>query len=217
MKRISRMIKKARRKASSETWLKKSVFRFQSWISAWFVRLLGGTLKFTAHNMPGPEEHCVFAFWHRNLLILMIQRLNSGIAVLVSTSDAGRLVAGPVARLGYVPVRGSSTRKGSRALKQLILLSRERSIAITPDGPSGPRGSIQQGVFQLAWLAKVPIVPVTVDCEKEWVFRSWDRFRLPKPFSRIQVHYGNPIYVNDKEDFPLLEEKLRALLTDIGK
>lgn len=214
-KTVSNFAKRARRKISKETWLKKAAFLVQSKLATGLVIALAKTLKITAHNMPAADYHCVFAFWHRNLMILMIHRRQSGIAVIVSTSDAGRTVAGPLKELGYVTVRGSSTRRGSQALIKLVRLLKERSVAITPDGPSGPRGTIQPGVFQLAMLAKAPIIPVTIDCDKEWVMRSWDRFRLPKPFSRITVHYGDPIWVTDKDAYPAYEEELRAKLTDL--
>ncbi len=187
----------------------------QKKLSVGLVRLLNRTVKIKLIGVPADDFRCVFAFWHRNLLMMMMHRIGSGIVILVSTSDAGEVVAGPASELGYIPVRGSTTRRGSRALINLIRLSADHSIAITPDGPFGPVGVIQPGIFQLATLAKIPIVPVTAVCNREWIMNSWDQFRLPKLFSRISITYGEPIWVNTRDDFATAEDKLRQALIDI--
>ena len=179
-------------------------------LGAELLKLLRATLRITVQNQPSDDFRCVYAFLHRNLLLLTLHRINSQIAVMVSSSKDGELIAGPLKYLGYIPIRGSSTRQGSQALKEMVRLSRIHSLAITPDGPKGPLGVIHPGLFQLAFLAKIPLVPVTANASKEWLINSWDRFRIPKPFSRVAVIYGKPIWVNNKEDFPLAEKQLRA-------
>ncbi len=178
-------------------------------LGAGLLKLLRATLRITVQNQPSDDYRCVYAFLHRNLLLLTLHRINSQIAVMVSSSKDGELIAGPLKYLGYIPIRGSSTRQGSQALKEMVRLSRNHSLAITPDGPKGPLGTIHPGLFQLAFLAKIPIIPVSANVSKEWLINSWDCFRIPKPFSKLIVKYGEPIWVNHKEDFSLAETTLR--------
>lgn len=185
------------------------LMKVEAVLGAGFLKLLRATLRIAVHNQPSDDYRCVYAFLHRNLLLLTLHRINSQIAVMVSSSKDGELIAGPLKYLGYIPIRGSSTHQGSQALKEMVRLSRTHSLAITPDGPKGPLGTIHPGLFQLAYLAKIPIIPVSANSSKEWLVKSWDRFRIPKPFSRVAVNYGKPIWVNNKEEFPLAEKQLR--------
>jgi len=182
---------------------------------AWLLRLLNATLKWDVQNQPPNGHTCVYAFWHRNLLLLAMQRMFSNAVVMVSSSQDGELIAGPLKYLGYKTVRGSTTRHGSQALKQMIRLAKNHSLAITPDGPKGPVGMIQPGLFQLALLARVPIIPIVAHAEREWVLNSWDRFRVPKPFSRIKVSYGDPISVPSREEFAAAESQLRQAFREL--
>ena len=174
------------------------------------LRLIRLTLKITILNKNPREEKCIYMFWHRNLLPLVLHRFGDPIAVVISSSKDGELIAGPVTELGIIPVRGSTTRQGSEALKEMIRLSKTNQLGITPDGPKGPSKSIHPGVLYIAYLARIPIIPLSAECSHEWVFNSWDRFRVPKPFSKVVVKYGEPIPVTNKADFPELEKRLSA-------
>jgi len=151
-------------------------------------------------------------FWHRNLLMMTLQRVYHGAAVMVSSSKDGELIAGPLWELGYIPVRGSSSFKGSSAMREMIKISQKISLAITPDGPKGPCYTCHPGIFQIAYLAKIPIVAVAVNADKEWQFNSWDRFRFPKPFAKLTMIYSDPIWVKSKEDFATAEREIRDFL-----
>lgn len=153
-------------------------------------------------------------FWHRNLLLMTLQRIDQGAAVMVSSSKDGELIAGPLSELGYIPVRGSSSRKGSMAMREMIRMSKTISLAITPDGPKGPCYTFHPGLFQIAYLAKIPIVAVAVNANKEWLFNSWDKFRFPKPFAKLTMIYSDPIWVNNKEDIAIVEETIRSFLEE---
>ncbi|HPW24705.1 MAG TPA: lysophospholipid acyltransferase family protein [Candidatus Syntrophosphaera thermopropionivorans] len=185
------------------------LMKVEAVLGAGLLKLLRATLRIAVHNQPSDDYRCVYAFLHRNLLLLTLHRINSQIAVMVSSSKDGELIAGPLKYLSYIPIRGSSTHQGSQALKEMVRLSRTHSLAITPDGPKGPLGTIHPGLFQLAYLAKIPIIPVSANSSKEWLVKSWDRFRIPKPFSKLLVKYGEPIWVNNKEDFLEAEKALR--------
>ena len=182
-------------------------------LAACLLRLIRLSLRFDVKNQP-LDEPVVYGFWHRNLMYCALQRAGDRVAVIVSPSKDGDLIAIPIARLGYAIARGSSSRQGAQALKTLLRFSKTHSLAITPDGPKGPVGTIHPGIFQLALLAKIPIVAVACDADREWVFNSWDKFRFPKPFAKIRVVYSDPIYVTKKEDIPLAEEAFRDFLAE---
>ena len=196
----------------------KVLFYLERKLGAWFLLLLRKTLKFKVINQePSDNIRCIYMFWHRNLLMMTLQRIYHGAAVMVSSSKDGELIAGPLSELGYVPVRGSSSFMGSSAMREMIKISRKISLAITPDGPKGPCYTFHPGLFQIAYLAKIPIVAVAVNANKEWLFNSWDKFRFPKPFARLTIIYSDPIRVNSKEDFVTVETEIRDFLAKYEK
>jgi len=164
-------------------------------LAACLLRLIRFSLRFDVKNQP-LDEPVVYGFWHRNLILCGLQRAGDTVAVIVSPSKDGDLIASPIARLGYTIVRGSSSRQGASALKGLLRLARTHSLGITPDGPKGPVGTIHPGIFQLALLGKIPIVALACDADREWVFNSWDKFRFPK------------------QDIPLAEKAFRDFLAE---
>jgi hypothetical protein len=191
----------------------KVLFYLERKLGAWFLLLLRKTLKFKVINQESSDNiRCIYMFWHRNLLMMTLQRVYHGAAVMVSSSKDGELIAGPLWELGYIPVRGSSSFKGSSAMREMIKISQKISLAITPDGPKGPCYTCHPGLFQIAYLAKIPIVAVAVNADKEWQFNSWDRFRFPKPFAKLTMIYSDPIWVKSKEDFATAEREIRDFL-----
>jgi len=184
--------------------MNKFLFFVEKFLAAKFVLILGFTLRIKILKKQ-PQERVIYSFWHRNIFPLLFTRKFEKIVVLISSSKDGELVAGPCRVLGFKTARGSSTRNGIKAMKEMIKLSKKHSIAITPDGPKGPREKIKDGLLYLAYLTKLPLIPVAVDIKKELVFNSWDRFRLPLPFSQVNISYGEPIYVSTKKE---VEEKL---------
>ncbi|WP_044278965.1 lysophospholipid acyltransferase family protein [Candidatus Cloacimonas acidaminovorans] len=191
----------------------KVLFYLERKLGAWFLLLLRKTLKFKVINQESSDNiRCIYMFWHRNLLMMTLQRVYHGAAVMVSSSKDGELIAGPLWELGYIPVRGSSSFKGSSAMREMIKISQKISLAITPDGPKGPCYTCHPGIFQIAYLAKIPIVAVAVNADKEWQFNSWDRFRFPKPFAKLTMIYSDPIWVKSKEDFATAEREIRDFL-----
>ncbi len=192
----------------------KALFYLERKLAAKILLLLRRSIHFNVINQEASDDiRCIYMFWHRNLLPLTMQRVFSQAGVLVSSSTDGELIAGPLKELGYVPIRGSSTREGSRAMLEMIRAAKTISLAITPDGPKGPIGTIHPGIFQIAILAKIPIVAIASDTDREWVFNSWDRFRFPKPFARVTAVYSDPIYVDSKDSIPAVETALRSFFT----
>lgn len=192
----------------------KALFYLERKLAAGLLLGLRKTIKFLVSNQEASDGiRCIYVFWHRNLLPLTMQRVYSGAGVLVSSSTDGELIAGPLEELGYKAIRGSSTRNGSRAMLEMIRAAKDISLAITPDGPKGPVGTIHPGVFQIALIAGIPIVAIAADVNREWVFNSWDRFRFPKPFSVVRAVYSDPMYVPNKESIPDVENALRNFFT----
>lgn len=187
----------------------KFLFWMEKKLAAGFLRLLNATMRYEVIAQSASDHiRCIYVFWHRNLLIMTLQRIDSDAAVLVSKSKDGELIAGPLNELGYKTIRGSSTRGGAKAMIEMLKASKDRSLAITPDGPKGPHGVIKPGVFELAMRSGIPIVAVAANADREWVFNSWDRFRFPKPFARLKIAYSEPYSVLNNEAFPEVEKAI---------
>ena len=137
----------------------------------------------------------IYVFWHENILLPLFLRGGCEIVTLMSQHrDADVLVR--IARLlGFDCVRGSSYHGGTKALKRLVRVATESHIAITPDGPRGPRRQLAPGPIFLASKLRMPIVPIGVGYDRPWRMGSWDRFAVPRPFSRARVVLGESIVV----------------------
>lgn len=150
-------------------------------------------------------EHLILAFWHDQLLLMVKGYRGPGSKILISASKDGELIARVMRYFGQQAVRGSSSRGGRAAFKELVSLAKEEvDLVITPDGPKGPRHELKDGVLQLARLGNRPVVPMAFACSKGHRFASWDRFLLPYPFGRGVFSFGAPVcFDKDKgvEDF----------------
>ena len=146
----------------------------------------------------------------------------AGLVAMVSASRDGGMLAGILRSFGVQPVRGSTSRRGPQALRELATWARRGyDIALTPDGPRGPRYKVQQGVIALAQLTDRPIIPFS--CRPGWkvATNSWDKFQIPLPFSRCDMIFGEPMRVpreateSEREAFRLqLEEALLKITSD---
>jgi len=155
----------------------------------------------------------IVAAWHSRILLVSYLYKGYDGAILVSRSDDGEIIARVLQRQGHETVRGSSSRGGLRAISILIrkLKEKARPGVIIPDGPQGPRNVVQPGIIMLAKKTGYPIIPVTYSAERMKVFSSWDRFILPRPFTKCRMIYGDPVYVPADAD-PNGEEESRVRL-----
>ncbi len=170
------------------------------WAGAALIRLLSLTLRWRLHDPEGisqspPSRPMVWTFWHNRIFVVppLYRRYLRGRrgAVLTSASRDGEVIAAVVARFGCEAVRGSSSRKGTSALLGLIDWIRDGyDVAIVPDGPRGPRYRLGPGVVKLAEVTGAAVLPIRVEYSRYWHFRSWDRFRVPKPFATVDVFLG---------------------------
>jgi lysophospholipid acyltransferase (LPLAT)-like uncharacterized protein len=179
-------------------------------LAALLIRLLGITLRYEdraeaevtpGYKIPGP---IVFAFWHRSLLACAYRFRNLDIAILISSSFDGELIARTVELLGFKAIRGSSSRGGATGLRNLQLAyAAGHRCAITADGPRGPVFVAKPGTAQLAnSVGRVPgeglRTGTWVGCfyalpDRAWELRSWDGFLIPKPFSRVVITWPKHI------------------------
>ena len=129
-------------------------------------------------------------------------------ALMISKSRDGDIIAGVAARTGWFPVRGSSSQGGSEALAQMIARLRETGLTgHIVDGPRGPCGKVKPGLIRMAQAADAAIVPVRVSAEKAWHLNSWDRFLIPKPFTRVTIGFHDMIKPKPMETAEEFEEQ----------
>ena len=172
----------------------------------------------TVENLYREGQHIILAFWHGRQLMIPLAYHGREVHILISRHRDGELISRIMSRFGYHSVRGSSTRGGTAALRQLIKLGRSGvDIAITPDGPKGPRYVAQPGVIQIAKVTGLPILPLTFSCSKKKLFASWDRFLVPYPFGQGVFLWGSPIWVPREADSAEMEAKRRELETALNR
>jgi lysophospholipid acyltransferase (LPLAT)-like uncharacterized protein len=135
----------------------------------------------------------LFALWHGRMFLSIQAHRGEGIVTMASQSKDGEIIAGWLEENGYVVVRGSTTRGGGEALRRMVRAMRSgRNAALTVDGPKGPPRIVQPGVVQLARLTGAWLLPITASAARPRFLASWDRYLLPRPFSRGFVAYGEP-------------------------
>lgn len=198
---------------------------------AWVYRLWCATLRYepigqealAAHQAQG--RRLVYCLWHDELFALtgFGIRQQHRLVTVVSQSKDGEFLAQIINRLGYATARGSSRRGGLQAMREAIQLMRDdrRDAVITVDGPKGPRHKPKEGAIYIASKIGGLIVPVRLVMHTRFVFtKSWDRFQLPLPFSRVTIHFGEAYAPREgkldaaamAEECTRLEERLGALV-----
>ncbi len=189
-------------------------------LSFGLYRLWARTLRLQVEDPNGVvalvrDRPVIFAIWHNRLLMLprvfdpsFPTRQSYG---LISASGDGDLIASFIERSGYGTIRGSSSRKGVIALRQLVdTLAADGNVLVTPDGPRGPVYQVSQGVVFLAQKSGAPVVPIHMEYSRCWRLKSWDRFVVPWPFATLRAIFGPPITIPPLEGAEQFEaEQLR--------
>ncbi|HTU92102.1 MAG TPA: lysophospholipid acyltransferase family protein [Gemmataceae bacterium] len=194
----------------------------------WLVRLWIGTLRYRYRpmgasldpNQPHFRGRYLYAFWHENILVPAYHYGRRDIHVLISEHADGQMIAEACRHLGFRVVRGSATRGGARAVRQMVRRSRSAHLAITPDGPRGPRRRVQAGVVYLAALTGLPIVPFGIAFERAWRMSSWDRFAVPWPWSGAVCVTAEPIYVPPdirKEQLEVYRQRVQEAMDAVSE
>jgi lysophospholipid acyltransferase (LPLAT)-like uncharacterized protein len=192
------------------------------------MKLLAATLRFDIRDRCGiggsatTMPPVIYALWHNRFFCVppAWNRICYGhrkTVALTSASHDGDMVARAMAVFGLGSVRGSSSRRGVAALVGLKRALQEGlDICVTPDGPRGPRYIVQPGVIKLAESTGAPIVPIHVRFSSAWRLKTWDRFVIPKPFSRVEVIFAEPLRLTRGVDADTFENErlnLETLLT----
>ncbi|MGH8046519.1 MAG: lysophospholipid acyltransferase family protein [Chthoniobacterales bacterium] len=176
--------------------------RFLAVVGSFIARLLFATLRVRFHDSAvltqSPlDEPIIFTFWHNRILAITVTHMRlyprdrKGVAVLTSPSRDGEILAQLMDRFHMSAIRGSSSRRGARALSECAdWLNAGGDLAVTPDGPKGPRYTLGPGLILLAQITNARILPMHVKFSKAVALKSWDGFRIPLPFSRMDITIG---------------------------
>ena len=162
----------------------------------WWARTLRYEIVDRSNLTSTPvTENYVGALWHNRLLLIsyVLKRFapHRPGAGLISASRDGDLIAPLVERFGFQAVRGSSSRLGATGMLELVgILAAGRDVLLTPDGPRGPVYELGPGIILLAQKSGAPIQPINLEFSSCWRLNSWDRFILPRPFSKVRVIFG---------------------------
>ena len=207
--------------------------RVVAWIIATGIRGVAATLRYRLEDGSGffdppPRTPAIYAVWHNRLALCLIgyyrygygRNPTQGMAAMCSASRDGALLAAILDEFRVQPVRGSTSRRGRQALLELIgWAEKGYDLAITPDGPRGPRCVVQDGVMALAQVTGLPILPFSYRLEWKITLKSWDAFQVPLPFSRCLMKAAPPIRVpREATDAQreALRQQLQAALIDLS-
>lgn len=157
--------------------------------------------------------------WHEALLPLLWYHRTEGAVIVVSQARDGQYLSDFARAIGYRLVRGSSSRGAVGALLAATAeLEQGAIVALTPDGPRGPRRDMKPGVLAAAQRAGVPVIPVHAEANRAWRLDSWDRFCIPRPFTRVRVAYGAPFTVAPgREALAAAVDKARLAMEDVER
>ena len=151
----------------------------------------------------------LFALWHGRMYLSIQAHRGEGIVTMASRSKDGEVIARWLERNGYAVARGSSSRGGGAALREMVRAMRGgRHGALTVDGPRGPARVVQPGVVELARLTGAWILPISFSSRPARFLASWDRYLLPLPFSRNVVAYGEPFEIGKQSSAPAAERRI---------
>lgn len=175
-------------------WLAKAGPLFFHWLGqTWRIRVRGKL----------PEGPCVVVVWHGEMLPMLVTLADRHYGALVSLSRDGSLITRLLLRWGYEPIRGSSSKRGMEALREMIAMAHHKPVLVSPDGPRGPVHEMKGGALITARKAGVPFILCRVGTRMAIRGTGWDRFLIPLPFARITVEF---------EEFPIGDHDGEAIL-----
>ncbi|GMV08397.1 MAG TPA: lysophospholipid acyltransferase family protein [Gemmatimonadaceae bacterium] len=205
-------------------WRRRAKVALAASLGGTLVRLLASTWRMTTRNagaldaLRASGTPLVIVLWHGELLPILWQHRDQGVSVLISTHADGEIIARICKALGCRTVRGSSSRGGARALLELVReLEGGHEVAVTPDGPRGPRREFAPGAVVAAMRAGVPVIAFGATVDRAWRLRSWDRFVIPKPFAKVTIAYseGARVVATGPREAEAEAPRFRALLMSV--
>ena len=192
-----------------------------AWLGSVAIRLIASTWRFEITNddvlrrLRSQRRPIIFVFWHGQMLPLLYHHRHQQVSIMVSEHEDGEIITRIASTLGYRAVRGSTSRGAARALLAACrVLEDGFDVAISPDGPRGPARSFAPGAVVIAQRSGAPILPVGMSATSAWRLKSWDRFVIPRPFSRVRIVYGELTTVERERaraasaDVPLVRDRL---------
>ena len=201
------------------------ILNLSSLIGPLIIRFFGRSCRYRTEGEDKIFKACeegkpvILAFWHGRMLLPIYHFRNRGISSLVSYHIDGEAITRTVGKLGYIIRRGSPRLGGREGFFSMLRdLKNGKIVSVFPDGPTGPRHKLKDGVLQLARLSGALIFPISYSAEKHWIAGSWDRFMILKPHCRALILVGEPITVPRKlnddevEDYRL---KIENALTEV--
>jgi lysophospholipid acyltransferase (LPLAT)-like uncharacterized protein len=198
-------------------------------VGLWIVNVIAMTYRLRLVDSQNERDildqgkSLIYISWHQRFFPgITFFAKRKPIAIMISQSRDGDIMAHVVKVLGWHPVRGSSSRGGREGLQELKSLALDGyRIGHIVDGPKGPFGVVKPGLLKIAQVSGLPIVPTITSAQKKWCFNSWDRFMIPKFFSRVIIRFGEPIFIPqdmDEDEFETkrrwIEKKLQELYED---
>jgi lysophospholipid acyltransferase (LPLAT)-like uncharacterized protein len=190
-------------------------------LGAGYLKLVRATSRYREHGIDNlfkaheGESNAIWCVWHNRLIGAIAEHAWKGMGAVISQSRDGELIARTVERLGYVPLRGSTSRGEAMVLRKVLRHTRDgNDVVFTPDGPRGPRYQVQQGVAYAAMKLGLPVLPLGVGASSKKVFASWDRFQLPLPLGKVQIVYGKPLRFSPDDDIEEVMERIRVAITE---
>ncbi len=208
-------------------WYKRILYRYIfPYTGVFLVRLLSATYRVRIVDPENESQFIrrkkglVYASWHQRFFPgITFFSSRRPIAIIISQSRDGEMAARAVEVLGWKAIRGSSSRGGRQALEEIKTLGRSGyKVGHIVDGPQGPFGKVKPGIIRIAQYAGLPIVPTITSGQNCWVLNSWDRFMVPKPFSRVIIRFGEPVWVPEDltpDEFAAVQADLEQRLAMI--
>ena len=200
-----------------------AIRRLTGMFGAWILRFWATSQRVRYHMFDhsvdprGRHARCIYVCWHECLLMPVGLFSRNEITVLASQSHDAEWLSQIMLWLGGGVVRGSTTRGGMRAVRELLRLAGRKSLATAIDGPRGPRRRAQIGIIYLAWKTGLPIAPFGYGYRRPWRARSWDRFVLPRPFERASCVGGRLIRIPPDADDNDLEGYRAAVQAELDR
>ena len=172
-------------------------------------------------DLENKKQNFVIAFWHGSMLLGWYLHKDKNCSSLVSKSKDGDILNAILEKWNYRVVRGSSRDGGKAALELMLQLVNDGfSLAITPDGPTGPIHKMKAGAVIISQRCEVPLILAGIAIKNKWTLNSWDRFEIPKPFSKSVVVFSNPIMINKNFNYEETNSKIKEyelLLIELQK
>ncbi|PID59796.1 MAG: hypothetical protein CR986_04425 [Ignavibacteriae bacterium] len=188
------------------------------------INLLCKTLKYQEYNsghlkkLKKANKNAIFAFWHGKMLAGWFLLKEYKPSTIVSQSKDGEILSNILLKWNYKVKRGSSSKNGKKILNELISeVKNNANIAITPDGPKGPKEEMKAGTVILAKKTETPIILMGIKYNKKIQLKSWDSFEIPIFFSKVNIYYSEPIYVNSELNYDETNSTIKNINNELIK